>query len=69
MHPMDQYQAQMADLKRQLTEMRTEIAQQNDRLRGIWWKMGLLAGIVAMISAEVFGNGVGSIINIILGGF
>ena len=69
MHPMDQYQAQMADLKRQLTEMRTEIAQQNDRLRGIWWKMGLLAGIVAMISAEVFGNGIGSIINIILGGF
>lgn len=59
----------MADLKRQLTEMRTEIAQQNDRLRGIWWKMGLLAGIVAMISAEVFGNGIGSIINIILGGF
>ena len=69
MHPMDQYQAQMADLKRQLTEMRTEIAQQNDRLRGILWKMGLLAGIVAMISAEVFGNGIGSIINIILGGF
>ena len=59
----------MADLKKQLTEMRTEISAQNDRLRGIWWKMGLLAGIVAMISAEVFGNGIGSIINIILGGF
>ena len=59
----------MTDLKKQISEMREEIARQNDRLRGIWWKMGLLAGIVAVISSEVFGDGIGGIINFLLGGF
>ena len=69
MHPMDQYQAQIAELKKEIRQLQTQILEQNDRLRGVWWKMGLMAGIVAMISAEVFGNGIGGIVNIILGGF
>ena len=69
MHPMDQYQAQIAELKKEIRQLQNQILEQNDRLRGVWWKMGLMAGIVAMISAEVFGSGIGGIVNIILGGF
>ena len=58
----------MTDLKKQISELREEMARQNDRMRGIWWKMGLMAGIVAMISAEVFGSGIGGIVNMVLGG-
>ena len=69
MHPMDQHQAEIQELKKEIRQLQNQILEQNDRLRGVWWKMGLMAGIVAMISAEVFGSGIGGIVNIILGGF
>ena len=46
-----------------------EIRSQSSRLDGIWWKIGLLAGIVSLIATEVFGNGVGGIFSTLIGGW
>ena len=50
-----------------MNETRLEIRAQSNRFDRIWWKIGLLAGIVAIISSEVFGGGVGEVVNILIG--
>lgn len=44
-----------------------EIRAESNRLDGIWWKIGLLAGIVSIIASEVFGGGIGGAISTLLG--
>ena len=67
MHPQDTIQLQIEDLKRQIAETRMEIRAESNRLDGIWWKIGLLAGIVSIIASEVFGGGIGGAISTLLG--
>lgn len=67
MNQPNQLQIQIEDLKRQITDLRLELRAESNRLNGIWWKMGLLAGIVSIIASEVFGGGIGSVVNLILG--
>lgn len=54
-------------MKKQIAETRMEIRAQSNRLDGIWWKIGLLAGIVSLIASEVFGEGIGAGINTLIG--
>ena len=63
----DQIQIQIEELKNQITDTRMEIRSQARRLDGIWWKIGLLAGIVSIIMTEIYGNGVGSIVSDLMG--
>lgn len=44
-----------------------EIRAQSNRLDGIWWKIGLMAGVISIIASEVFGAGVGSAISTLIG--
>ena len=67
MHPEDKIQIQLQDMKRQIEETRMEIRSQSNRLDGIFWKIGLLAGIVSLVMYEIYGNGVGGFITDLMG--
>ena len=67
MYPKDQIQLQIEELKNQITDTRMEIRSQARRLDGLWWKMGLLAGVVSIIMTEIYGNGIGSIVSDLIG--
>ena len=53
---------------------RLEIAQNQQydalcrRIDGMWWKIGLLAGVVSILMAEVFGHSAMSIFNALMSG-
>ena len=63
----DQIQRQILELQNQLRETRLEIRVQADRLNGLWWKLGLMAGIISVIASEVFGAGIGGVISTLIG--
>ena len=67
MIPPDQTQTQLADLKEQIRELRLEMRTESARLDGIWWKIGLLAGIVSIIASEIYGSGVAGALNTLIG--
>ena len=67
MHQEDRIQIQIQDLKRQIEETRMEIRSQSNRLDGIFWKIGLLAGIVSIVMYEIYGNGIGGLFNDLIG--
>jgi len=46
-----------------------EIRTQSNRLDGLWWKIGLMAGVVAIMVSEVFGSGIGSAFSTLIGVF
>lgn len=46
-----------------------EIRTQSNRLDGLWWKIGLMAGVVAIMVSEVFGQGIGSAFSTLIGVF
>ena len=46
-----------------------EIRAQSNRLDGIWWKIGVMAGVIAVITSEVFGSGIGAAVNTLIGVF
>lgn len=54
-------------MKRQIEETRLEIRSQSNRLDGIFWKIGLLAGVVSIIMSEIYGSGVGGIFADLMG--
>ena len=63
----DPIQRQILELQNQLRETRLEIRVQADRLNGLWWKLGLMAGIISVIASEVFGAGIGGIVSTLIG--
>ena len=67
MHQEDRIQIQIQDLKRQIEETRMEIRSQSNRLDGIFWKIGLLAGVVSIIMSEIYGSGVGGFVADLMG--
>ena len=38
-----------------------------EKLRGLWWKLGTVAGIMTLVVGKVFGNGMGSVLAGVLG--
>ena len=44
-----------------------EIRSQSNRLDGIFWKIGLLAGAVSIVMCEIYGNGIGGLFNDLMG--
>ena len=50
-----------------IQETRTEIRVQENRINGLWWKIGVTAGVIAVITSEVFGSGIGGAVNALLG--
>ena len=69
MHPQDTIQLEIQDLRKQIQETRMEIRTQSNRIDGLWWKIGLMAGVVAIMVSEVFGQGIGSIFSTLIGVF
>ena len=67
MHQEDRIQIQIQDLKKQIEETRLEIRSQSNRLDGIFWKIGLLAGLVSLIMSEIYGSGVGGFVTDLMG--
>lgn len=67
MHQEDRIQIQIQDLKKQIEETRLEIRSQSNRLDGIFWKIGLLAGVVSIIMSEIYGSGVGGFVADLMG--
>ena len=67
MMQQDPIQRQIRELKEMIQETRTEIRVQENRINGLWWKIGVMAGIIAVITSEVFGSGIGGAVNTLLG--
>ena len=63
----DPIQRQIRELKDMIQETRTEIRVQENRINGLWWKIGVMAGVIAVITSEVFGSGIGGAISTLLG--
>ena len=63
----DPIQRQIRELKEMIQETRTEIRVQENRINGLWWKIGVMAGVIAVITSEVFGSGIGGAVNTLLG--
>ena len=63
----DPIQQQIRELKEMIQETRTEIRVQENRINGLWWKIGVMAGVIAVITSEVFGSGIGGAISTLLG--
>lgn len=59
----------MRETNSRIATMERNLQEMNERMTGIYWKMGLLAGIVAIISSEIFGGGIGNAVNILIGGW
>lgn len=67
MYQQDQIQIQMQDLKKQIEETRLEIRTQERRLDGLWWKIGLMAGILSILVSEIYGHTVGGFVADLIG--
>lgn len=67
MYQQDQIQIQLQDLKKQIEETRMEIRTQERRLDGLWWKIGLMAGILSILVSEIYGHTVGGLVADIIG--
>ena len=67
MHPQDTIQLEIQDLRKQIQETRMEIRTQSNRLDGIWWKIGLMAGFISILMTEVYGHGIGGLVGELLG--
>lgn len=44
-----------------------EIRTQERRLDGLWWKIGLMAGILSILVSEIYGHTVGGLVADIMG--
>ncbi len=67
MYQKDQIQIQIEDLKKQIEETRLEIRTQERRLDGLWWKIGLMAGILSILVSEIYGHTVGRFVADLIG--
>lgn len=68
MYEWDRLDRRIDDVEKRLDELREDLAVERARNDRIWWKVGALAAIVAVVASEVFGNGlIGSSIDMLLG--
>ena len=67
MYQQDQIQIQIQDVKKQIEETRLEIRTQERRLDGLWWKIGLMAGILSILVSEIYGHTVGGFVADLIG--
>lgn len=68
MYEWDRLDRRIDDLEKRLDELREDLAVERARNDRIWWKVGALAAIVAVVASEVFGNGlIGNAIDIVVG--
>lgn len=44
-----------------------EIRTQERRLDGLWWKIGLMAGLISILMSEVYGQGIGGLVSDLMG--
>ncbi len=54
-------------MKKQIEETRMEIRTQERRLDGLWWKIGLMAGILSSLVSEIYGHTVGGFVADLIG--
>lgn len=51
----------------QIRDLRNEIAIERGRINSLWWKFGILAGVISAVASKVFGSAFGELINLITG--
>ena len=51
----------------QIRDLRNEIAVERGRINSLWWKFGILAGVISAVASKVFGYAFGELINLITG--
>lgn len=70
MYEWDRLDRRIDDAEKRMDELRQDLAAERARNDRIWWKVGALAAIVAIVASEVFGNGmIGNAIDIAVGWF
>ena len=68
MYEWDRLDKRIDDLEKRVDEIREDLQIERSRNDRIWWKVGALAAIVAIVASEVFGNGlIGNAIDILVG--
>lgn len=68
MYEWDRLDKRIDDLEKRVDEIREDLQIERSRNDRIWWKVGALAAIVAIVASEVFGNGlIGNAIDILIG--
>lgn len=68
MYEWDRLDKRIDDLEKRVDEIREDLQIERSRNDRIWWKVGALAAIVAIVASEVFGNGlIGNAIDVLLG--
>ena len=51
----------------QIRDLRNEIAIERGRINSLWWKFGILAGVISAVASKVFGSAFGELISVITG--
>lgn len=70
MYEWDRLDRRIDDAEKRMDELRQDLAAERARNDRIWWKVGALAAVVAIVASEVFGNGmIGSAIDMMVGWF
>lgn len=70
MYEWDRLDRRIDDAEKRMDELRQDLAAERARNDRIWWKVGALAAIVAIVASEVFGNGmIGNAIDVLVGWF
>ena len=69
MHMQDRERLEIETLREQIADLKTDIHDVDDRVSGLWWKIGILAGLVGTLMSKVFGETVGAFVGPLLGGF
>lgn len=67
MYQQDQIQIQIQDLKKQIEDTRLEIRAQERRIDRLWWKIGLMAGLISVLIGEIYGHTIGGMVADLLG--
>ena len=69
MYEWDRLDRRIDDVEKRIDEMKQELAIERGRNDRIWWKVGALAAIVAIVAGHVFGSGfIADAINLLVGG-
>lgn len=64
---MDRENQRIQQIQEQIHQLRDEIAVERGRINSLWWKFGILAGIIGGITAKVFGSTFGAVYDMLFG--
>lgn len=54
-------------IQTQIKQLRNEIGIERERINSLWWKFGILAGVISAVTGKVFGGSFGALFDILTG--